>query len=495
MMNNARLRAGKAWIVAFAPPLAGEVRHVGKAQTFLYLRRRFWNALALAVGDTLAIVLALLIAGAVRWWWRGDSMIPFWSWLLVVFWIGAAFSQGLLPGWGIGVVEKLRRKVMLLAGIYSGVAVVLFLVKQAGDVSRLVLFAAFCLSVVLLPAIRAVVRRWLIARGVWGVPVVIYSDVVTGEAIIQSLSEQQDCGYIPVGLFSNDLRRLGDEVAGVPVIGVVEEITDQAPIAILAMPHLSQAEIHALLDGPLAAYRQVVIIPNLFEAQSLWVRTSDLGGLLGLELTRNLLDPLARGTKQALEALAIVLAAPVWAPVCLLLALVIWFEGRAHPLFWQLRVGHGGRPFRTWKFRTMVPDAEVVLQRRLAEDLELRREWEASFKLTHDPRITRVGRFLRKTSLDELPQLLNVLRGEMALVGPRPLPHYHHQELPDYVRSLRERVRPGMTGLWQVSGRSQIGTAGMEKWDTYYVRNWSIWLDAVILIQTLRVVIKGQGAY
>ncbi len=109
--------------------------------------------------------------------------------------------------------------------------------------------------------------------------------------------------------------------------------------------------------------------------------------------------------------------------------------------------------------------------------------------------MTRVGRFLRKTSLDELPQLVNVLRGEMSLVGPRPLPDYHYRQLRPQIRTLRDRVRPGLTGLWQVSGRSEAGTSGMERWDAYYVRNWSVWLDIVILVRTVRVVIQAKGAY
>jgi lipopolysaccharide/colanic/teichoic acid biosynthesis glycosyltransferase len=143
----------------------------------------------------------------------------------------------------------------------------------------------------------------------------------------------------------------------------------------------------------------------------------------------------------------------------------------------------------------MVPNAERVLEESLKKDESLRAEWEKNFKLKKDPRITRVGRFLRKTSLDEIPQLVNVLDGTMSLVGPRPLPEYHFTELSPQVRSLRNKVRPGITGLWQVSGRSDSGNEGMEKWDPYYVRNWSIWLDVVILFRTFKAVFFASGAY
>lgn len=199
--------------------------------------------------------------------------------------------------------------------------------------------------------------------------------------------------------------------------------------------------------------------------------------------------------KRALDLSLVILSAPFWVPLCLLLAGLTWLDDRHSPLFKQERVGQNGQKFFTWKFRTMVPNAEDVLKRHLAENAELRAEWEANFKLRRDPRITRTGNLLRKTSLDELPQLVNVLRGEMSLIGPRPLPEYHHQQLSPETRRMREKMAPGMTGLWQVSGRSEAGNEGMERWDPYYVRHWSFGLDLSILIRTVRVVLLGSGAY
>ena len=237
------------------------------------------------------------------------------------------------------------------------------------------------------------------------------------------------------------------------------------------------------------------MIPDLFEAPSLWVRPRDFAGVLGLELTSTLTRRLPRVVKRAVDLAAVLLAAPVWLPLVGAAALAVYLGDRRSPFYAQERIGEGGRPFRTRKLRTMVPNAEAVLTRALASDPALRDEWETTFKLARDPRITRVGALLRRTSLDELTQLFDVLQGTMSLVGPRPLPRYHHEDLPQRVRDLRERVRPGITGLWQVSGRSDAGNVGMERWDPYYVRNWSLWLDAVILVRTVQVVLKGSGAY
>jgi lipopolysaccharide/colanic/teichoic acid biosynthesis glycosyltransferase len=203
----------------------------------------------------------------------------------------------------------------------------------------------------------------------------------------------------------------------------------------------------------------------------------------------------ARIIKRSLDLLLVVLTAPVWLPLLVLIALCIWGAERKNPFFLQHRIGKAGRSFRPIKFRTMRLDAERELESALAADESLRTEWAQNCKLRNDPRVTPFGRILRRTSLDELPQVLNVLAGQMSLVGPRPLPDYHHDQLAESARTPRNRVRPGLTGLWQVSGRSATGTSGMEKWDTYYVRNWSIWLDISILARTVLAVVKGQGAY
>jgi len=299
-----------------------------------------------------------------------------------------------------------------------------------------------------------------------------------------------------VGIFTDvDLQMNDGMFEGVPLLGGIEDRTSSAPVAVLAMSDLSRHRVLELLEGPLSTYRHVVIIPDLEEAPSLWVTTRDLGGILGLEVTHNLLNPLARLIKRAFDMSTTLVTSPVWVPLCGLIALLIWIEDQSNPLFLQKRLGKHRKPFNAYKFRTMLPDAEKLLYERLENDTALKAEWEQNFKLLKDPRITRVGAFLRKSSLDELPQLFNVVRGHMSLVGPRPLPPYHAEQLPERIQATRGRVSPGITGLWQVSGRSECGTEGMILYDPYYVRNWSLWLDIVILFRTLRAVFHRHGAY
>ncbi|UBV44429.1 exopolysaccharide biosynthesis polyprenyl glycosylphosphotransferase (plasmid) [Deinococcus taeanensis] len=463
-----------------------------QSMAFLYLRRRVLNGTALLAGDLLALEVSLRLAGALRRLLFGELFLPSWSGLLAATWLLGAYLNKLLPSWGLGVVEEVRRIIGLVALVFGVTILAIVLVGQGGDFSRLVLGLGALIACPLVLTLRYVVRRVLMRAQLWGVPTIVYG---AHEGVIAALQATPGLGYLPVGVFDDvpDGR-----VLGVPVLGPLQAINlgqPVAPVAIVALPQLKRAEFAHLLEGTLRAYRKVVVVSAMADLPSLWAMSVDMGGILGLELTRNLLDPTARLLKRAFDLTSVLVTAACWVPLCLLLALGLWLETRTSPLFLQERVGEDGRQFFTWKFRTMVPNAEQVLERHLAQNPALRAEWETHFKLRVDPRITRLGALLRKTSLDELPQLVNVLRGEMSLVGPRPLPAYHESQLLPRTRQIRAQVQPGMTGLWQVSGRSAAGNAGMERWDPYYVRNWSLWLDLVILARTLKVVVLGSGAY
>lgn len=200
-----------------------------------------------------------------------------------------------------------------------------------------------------------------------------------------------------------------------------------------------------------------------------------------------------RAFKRLFDITGAVTLAILFAPVILLVVLVALAKGRS-PLFRHERVGRDGKPFDCLKFQTMIPNAEVVLADILAKDPVLKEEWERNHKLRDDPRVTRLGKFLRSTSLDELPQLWNVLKGEMSLVGPRPVTR---EELLRYGRNavIYMMVRPGLTGLWQVSGRSNAEYRRRVAMDVCYVKRQSAVLDLWILAKTVIVVLSRNGAY
>jgi exopolysaccharide production protein ExoY len=204
--------------------------------------------------------------------------------------------------------------------------------------------------------------------------------------------------------------------------------------------------------------------------------------------------PVGGTSKRVLDASLAFLALLALLPVMLGIAFLIRQGGSGPVFFGHVRIGHAGRSYRCWKFRTMVPDGAAVLARHLERDPHARAEWEATAKLRNDPRVTPLGRVLRRTSLDELPQLFNVMVGEMSLVGPRPVVA---AELSRYGAAAEDYLaaRPGLTGLWQISGRSDTGYDERVALDSAYVRGWSLLQDIRIMLKTVPVVLKTGGAY
>lgn len=212
-----------------------------------------------------------------------------------------------------------------------------------------------------------------------------------------------------------------------------------------------------------------------------------------LRVHNNLAKRTSRFLKRAMDIVGSLSLIIVLSPLLLGLYYLIAKDG-GNAIYGHTRIGRHKKPFKCLKFRSMVLNSQEVLQNLLATDPEAKAEWEKDFKLKNDPRVTRVGKFLRKTSLDELPQLFNVLKGEMSLVGPRPIVRSeltrYHDDVDYYLMA-----KPGMTGLWQVSGRNDVDYETRVFYDAWYVKNWSIWNDIVILLKTVRIVLNKNGAY
>ncbi|MDP9863426.1 MULTISPECIES: sugar transferase [Streptosporangium] len=288
----------------------------------------------------------------------------------------------------------------------------------------------------------------------------------------------------------------GLDVDGVPVLGgfgdvpdVVAEVNADA-VAILACPELDGAALRRLAWGLEDARTDLFVAPALMDVAGPRISIRPVAGMPLLHVEHPEFDGAKHLAKSLFDRVGAGLALLVLAVPMLVITALIRATSPGPALFRQVRVGKGGREFRVVKFRTMVNDAE-----RLKIDLQRHNEFDGVlFKMRNDPRITRVGAFLRRYSLDELPQLLNVLRGEMSLVGPRPpLP----EEVKQYGEDVRRRlvVKPGMTGLWQVSGRSDLTWEESVRLDLRYVENWSLFLDLQILWKTWSAVTGGEGAY
>ncbi|WP_307812310.1 sugar transferase [Phycicoccus sp. CSK15P-2] len=287
-----------------------------------------------------------------------------------------------------------------------------------------------------------------------------------------------------------------DEFVGVPVLGdeasaveAVERVGAEA-VAVASSPTMSGHALRRL--GWALEQRDVdlLVAPGVVEVAGPRLTMRRAAGLPLLHVERPVLSGIRYGLKLAGDRVLAATALLVMSPLFLLVALLVRLDSRGPAFFRQDRVGEGGRMFSMLKFRTMVPDAEARLE-------QMREGHDGNavlFKRRKDPRVTRVGAFLRRFSIDELPQLFNVVRGEMSLVGPRPpLTREVDEYENDVVRRLR--VRPGMTGLWQVSGRSDLSWVDSVRLDLWYVDNWSLALDAQILLRTAKAVLRGQGAY
>ncbi|MGB7538421.1 MAG: sugar transferase, partial [Anaerolineales bacterium] len=238
---------------------------------------------------------------------------------------------------------------------------------------------------------------------------------------------------------------------------------------------------------------KVILVREADKFGSFWVEPRDLDGNLGLEYSYHLMRNEIIRSKRFLDILVSLILLILLGPLLALLAALIAIESPGSPFFYQERLGQNQRRFRVLKFRTMFTNAEQQLEKFLKENAEARAEYGKFHKLRHDPRVSRMGKLLRVFSVDEFPQLVNVLRGEMSLVGPRAYLLSELKDMGDYA-SVILRVKPGITGWWQVMGRHQISFHQRLQMDEYYISNWSLWMDIYILMKTVWVVLTAGGA-
>ena len=352
------------------------------------------------------------------------------------------------------------------------------------EMLRWVLFVP-CLLV-----LREAARAGLQARGLWGMKTLIVGD---GEAVAgarAALSSDPGLGYDVVGAMSLQ-RAMSHRLAA----GGIEALRSfGAEFVVVAMSGGNPAAENAVAAGLARARVPFAMVPALDGVPVTGVDKHYFlaHDVLMLTCHNNLARPLCRLVKGLFDQAAAAVALLLLSPLFLVLCALIRMDG-GPSFFRHARIGEGGQRFRCIKFRTMTVHADAVLRELLAHDPEARLEWAATQKLRADPRTTRIGRVLRKTSLDELPQLLNVLRGEMSLVGPRPIVDAEVMRYGDKIAFYYE-AKPGITGLWQVSGRSNTSYQHRVQLDVWYVRNWTLWQDIAILMKTIPAVLLKEGA-
>jgi undecaprenyl-phosphate galactose phosphotransferase len=373
-------------------------------------------------------------------------------------------------------------------------------IGKMGAVSRTVVALTGLLSLILFPLLRISFKRWLITAGLLERKVLILGAGETGILALHALQGEPNLGYKVIGFLDEERSKGSARVQGIKIHGHLDRIERYLSNAdihdvVIALPEYDKRELNNLVTRLQHKAASVLYFPDYAGMAVIGTELRHFfkEQVFALEIKNNLAEPLNYLFKRTLDYLGgICLLFLLIIPIGLL-SLLIRINSPGPAIFRQERIGKDRHTFLCCKFRTMYDDADVRLQHILAEDPEARQEWATYWKLKNDPRVTTIGGFLRKTSLDELPQIFNILRGEMSLVGPRPYLPREWEALKDYSEIILS-VQPGITGLWQVSGRSNSSYEQRLILDTWYVRNWNVWLDIVILVKTIKVVLNKEGA-
>ncbi|MBI5083423.1 MAG: undecaprenyl-phosphate galactose phosphotransferase WbaP [Acidobacteria bacterium] len=401
---------------------------------------------------------------------------------LALLYPAALSMAGLYPAIGLSPAAELR-------GVFRGatltclfLAAVTFFQRDAGQYSRAALLLTWAITLLTAPPLRAGARTLLGPTRWWGVPAVL---IGSGEAAMRVAEELRR----RPGLGLHLVAQLGSG----PELAAVAAAETGARYAILAMPVEPGARLNELLERHLYPYRHVLVMPDWSGLPSHSATACEVGGRVALSVDQSPLSGAPERLKRVFDLLVAAVAGVMALPLLALIWACVRLTSPGPALFASPRIGQGGRRFLAWKFRTMYQDGGEILRRMIPSNPALAAELAHLHKLRRDPRVTPLGRWLRRSSLDELPQLWNVIRGEMSLVGPRPI---LEEEVERYgpLFGLYKRARPGITGLWQVSGRNNTSYPRRLECVEHYVRNWSFWLDLVILGKTVRVVLTGEGA-
>lgn len=453
-----------------------------------------WRMMALLMaGDTLA--LGLLLYGLhIASLWLLPSFAPTVIAAAPVT-IGVALSMYTLMGFYrtrvMHPVEELRSMAAAGGGLALMAPGLAFLtVEQPAAVALVAATGAVAMAVV--PLMRITTRIMGAYLPWWGMPAVVVGAPDETARIVDTMNRWPEIGLRPVARCSASSSESGQELASPEALHWARQ--HRVPYAILAEETISPKHRARVLAHYSQFFEHVFCVPATEGMVATWTTTSTCEGLYGFGVRHLQHQPSARLFKRTIDIVGAAALLMLLAPVFAAIAAAIRYDSSGPVFYRQTRMGYKGRAFTVLKFRTMYTDADARLDDLLARNPQCRAEYEQYHKIQNDPRVTSIGHWLRRFSLDELPQLINVLRGDMSLVGPRA---YMPKEL-FQMRGLSRVVLqtpPGITGLWQVSGRNAVSFSSRVDMDVHYVHNWSLWLDLYLLARTLPVVCSGRGAH
>jgi Undecaprenyl-phosphate galactose phosphotransferase WbaP len=424
------------------------------------------------------------------------SFITYWPYLpafIIIFQI-----LNLYPGVSLAPSEELRRFSIGSIMAYGGIILSRYIEHENWDPITVALIISCIFSTVILLTVRSMTHWLLNKTRLGGIPAVIYGSGSTGKLVVDCLLGSIRAGYIPVLILDDEPEGI-DEYRGIPIIhdtSIGPEIVSRYRIkmAMMTISEPDNKKIKHILNNSVSAFRYSAYIPDSSSASTIWMSIHDFGGILGWVITNRLKMSWNLYFKRILDIIFVSVGGLILMPFFLFIAFLIKITSPGPVLYRHKRLGMNGKYFYAYKFRSMVVDARERLENLLESDPEIKKEWDKNHKLANDPRITKIGKFLRRTSIDEFPQFLNILKGEMSVVGPRPIVD---EEVKKYGEDFNRifSVRPGLTGLWQISGRSDTDYDARIAYDTYYLQSWSVWLDLWVLFMTFGAVVRGRGAY
>ena len=480
-----------------------EKAYMGRAFDGQVTGHRYLRRVMSVLADYIAILLAeksamwvtALLVDAGRYERLASSYTYFWIPVIFILFYSRSNIYHMRP-----ILDKIRD---IFYCTCNGLVVsLLFLYFAHKNIVDSVVFpVAFAICAFVLGyAIRYVYWRCLKSWHLLYEPVILIGAGKTAEKALRFYEQDLGYRYDVLGLLEDFPQK--SPVAGkYPVLGgmwdagrIVQE-TGVKTVVITA-PGLAKEQLQKLISQVQPHVRNISFVPDLLGTQMMGAEVNVFftEAMLMLKIKNQLARRRNRVIKRAFDLLFTICGGLCILPFLLVIAVMVAVDNKGNVIFAHRRIGRDGKEFKCYKFQTMIPNAQEALEKYLAENPEARKEWEESFKLTDDPRVTKLGSILRKTSLDEMPQLWNVIKGDMSLVGPRPIVAKEIDRYGEYFREYA-MVPPGITGMWQASGRSDTTYEERVEMDTWYVRNWSVWIDLMYLFKTVKIVFTGKGAY
>jgi Undecaprenyl-phosphate galactose phosphotransferase WbaP len=433
-----------------------------------------------------------------------ETLLPLLVFLLIII-PGLFAISGLYPGIGNTGIKEYREVFSLITLAFISIGFSIFVFGYTSVFSRMVFFLTWLLLGTFLPFFRITLHNRGSLIGWWGKPVVIYGDLKNVQDLISHLYSSRRMGYKPICVILDPLeyKKIVElqspfEKKKIPCFlyskELLNELSGQKIDTIFLVS--SDSEVSAKQDSlfhELSLYfKNVIFVLRNSMLGSLDIRLLDIEGHPALIAKYNLLNPIHQNLKRIFDLVFSILSLVATLPLFIFCAIAIRLDTPGPVLFIQERMGKNGKIIKLFKFRSMVNEAELNIPEILANNPNLKKEYEIHHKIRKDPRLTRVGKLLRKTSLDELPQFINVIQGEMSIVGPRAYLPEEKEMMGEYLNII-QRVSPGLTGWWQVMGRNQVTFQRRLTLDEYYISNYSMWMDFYIIIKTIWVIFSLSG--